>query len=138
MTALTINTKYIHFAVARESTDGEYVVMVTHVPWIVNQVMQTWQREEREPDEVAYAAASEAEREAWVYAPTMRVYVYEAGQEVWLGFPFEHCGAKEFDGQFLQVSKGYREDGTPIVGDCAGADEVRDIMSRARSGNWLD
>lgn len=96
MTMTTKDNKYIHFAIEREALDGPFVICITHSASVVRLLMKEHQRAV-ESDYAAYEAASENKQDGWVFEPTQKVIPFEAGQDVWLGYPFDHAGAKEWD-----------------------------------------
>jgi hypothetical protein len=124
MTALTRNDKSIHWAIERCALDGPYVTLLTHDTRVVRREMSAWEAEIEE-DEAAYEAASEDEQEAWVWGPTQRAIPYEAGQEVWLGFPFDQRGAKEW-----KPEEGF---GPTWENE---QKEVREVCRLSREGGW--
>ena len=74
---LTKNGKYIHYAVQTKYTGGHYVVCLTQSL----RVAQLVSKNERMEDENGEYCVG-------------RIIPFEAGQDVWIGFPFTHRGAR--------------------------------------------
>jgi hypothetical protein len=74
---LTKNGKFINYAVQTAYSDGPYVICLTQSL----RVAQTVAQSEKMSDENGEYCVG-------------RVIPFEATQEVWLGFPFTHRGAK--------------------------------------------